>query len=213
MPTPTTRLRAMQQVYNTNPEAWGNFLNVALQMLDNGFGFASVTVDADYTLQRSDYIESEAQKLTLVLTGAGGFTVTAPAVDKPYFVINNCAADVTLEPEGGTGAVIRAGTSVWWYCDGTNGFVYDPALNEMKAPTGSLSLNGQKITNLSPGTASTDAATFGQVSAIAGAAEDAEAAAEAAEAALADINVKFQIVTSLPDPSTLPEGAVVFLIA
>jgi hypothetical protein len=39
-------------------------------------------------------------------------------------------------------------------------------LDQMAAPTASVSLNSQKITNLADGTAATDAATFGQLNAI-----------------------------------------------
>jgi hypothetical protein len=80
-------------------------------------------------------------------------------VDKPYFIINQCAANVTVTPTGGTGAVVRAGTSAWWYCDGTDGFVADPSLDQIRAAAGNVPLGGFKLTGVANPTSAQDGAT------------------------------------------------------
>jgi hypothetical protein len=158
--TPTSRLRLLQQPFGANPDAWGAELNAGgLGMTDDAFGVSEVAVGANVTLTVENYITDQARSLVLVLTGAGGFTVTAPAVDKPYLVVNQCAADVTLTPSGGSGAVVRAASAVWWYCDGTDGFIVDPALNEIKTATGDVALGGFKLTGVANPTSAQDAST------------------------------------------------------
>jgi hypothetical protein len=161
MVEPTKRLRAIKQAYNTNPNAWGGLLNTGgLDMLDEGFGVSTVEVNADVVLQKEDYIEDVARRLGLILYGDGGFEITAPPVDKPYLVFNGCDADVTLTPEGGTGAVIRAGSMVWWMTDGEQSFVSDPSVGDLKPPTGPVDMNGQRIVNVAPGEGPGEVATL-----------------------------------------------------
>lgn len=161
MPSPTSRIRLLKQAPGSNFDSWGTQLNVgAIDMVDEAFGVTEIAVGANVTLTVQDYIVDQARRLVLVCTGAGGFTVTVPEVEKPYLVVNNCAANVTVTPQGGTGAVIRAGTAAWWYCDGTNGIVIDTPLDKIKTAEGDVDFGGNKLTGVAAGTASTDAATL-----------------------------------------------------
>jgi hypothetical protein len=56
--------------------------------------------------------------------------------------------------------VVRAGTSVWWYCDGTDGFVSDITLDKIKTAAAAVALGGQKLTGVGTATDATDAATL-----------------------------------------------------
>lgn len=159
--TATSRLRLDKQATYDNPETWGVRLNSGtIDMVDDAFGGSGVTIDGDVILTVENYTADQARSMFLMLDGAGGFDITVPAVDKLYYVINDCAADVTLTPLSGTGATVRAGTAAWWRCDGTDGFVYDPTLDQMRPPAAALSLNGQKITDMAAGVNPTDGATL-----------------------------------------------------
>lgn len=162
-PTPTRRLRALKQEQYTNPDSWGAELNVgALDIIDKGFGTSEVAVNANVTLTAANFLDDQSRSIVLILTGTGGFQVTAPAVDKPYLVVNNCAADVTMKPSGGTAATIRAGIASWYYTNaaGSVGAVFDPTLDKIKAPAANVSMNAKKLTNVAPATAATDAASL-----------------------------------------------------
>lgn len=162
--TATSRLRLNKQGTYDNPETWGIELNNGMiDMVDDAFGGFTATISGDVTLSVENYTEDQARKMFMILDGAGGFTVTVPAVDKMYFVDNQCAADVTVKPAGGTGAVIRAGTKAWWYCDGTNGFVQDPTLDQIKPPVRDVDLGGQKLVDVATPTDPDDAATKGYI--------------------------------------------------
>lgn len=157
--TATSRLRLNKQGTYDNPETWGIELNNGMiDMVDQAFGGFSATITGNVSLTVQNYTSDQARRMFMMLDGAGGFVITVPAVDKAYLVINDCLADVTVTPLAGTGAVIRAGTAVWWYCDGTDGFVVDTRLNKILPPNGSVDFNSQKITGLAEPTLGTDGA-------------------------------------------------------
>lgn len=170
MATATTRLRLEKQAYNANENSWGSHLNTGVfDLLDESWGTDEVTVSGDVTLTSNNYLTDQSRHYCLILSGAGGFTVTAPAVDKPYLIINNCAAAVTVKPTGGTGASIGAGKALHYYTNAaaTVGYFVDPKLNDLAAPDGDVDLNSNKITNLTNGAASSqDAASVAQVEAL-----------------------------------------------
>jgi hypothetical protein len=143
--TATSRIRALKQAYNTNPEAWGGELNGgALDMLDEAWGLSSIVVAAEVTLTAEDFLSDQARSFVLECTGAGGFAIITPAVEKPYYVVNDCAADITIRPTGGTAATVRAGTAVFYYAKGTVGRALDPTLDKIKTAAASVALGGQK---------------------------------------------------------------------
>jgi hypothetical protein len=200
--TATSRLRLIKQGTYDNPETWGVELNAGMiDMVDDSFGGSEFTVSGNVSLTIENYTEDQARSLFLMMNGAGGFTVTVPAVDKLYLLINDCAANVTVTPLSGTGAVVRPGTAVWWYCDGTDGFVVDPTLDKIRAPAASVNLNGQKITSLGTPTASTDAATKGYIDGVAALGDLATVAAIAPEivtvAGIEDGTVATEAVTDV----------------
>ena len=161
MPSPTSRLRLLKQAPGSNFDSWGVQLHAgALDRTDEAFGLAEITVGADVTLDVDNYLTDEARRLVLHLTGAGGFTVTTPAVDKPYLVVNDCSANVTITPSGGTGVTVRAGVASWVWCDGTDAKIVDTTLDKIATAAGDVALGGNKLTGVGAGTVATDAATL-----------------------------------------------------
>lgn len=155
--TATARLRVEKQNTNENFNTWGSRLNTnSLDLLDEAIsGVAPVTVNAAVVLTSNNYASDQARRAVLKLTGAGGFTVTAPAVEKVYLVHNGCAADVTITA-GGVGAVIRAGERCAVYCDGTDFF-----------KAFSNDAGGNRLRNVGAPSAADDAATKAYVDAAA----------------------------------------------
>lgn len=162
MATATSRLRLEKQAYNANDNSWGQHLNDGVfDLADEAFGVEEIAVGANVTLSQQNYLTDQSRKLVLIFSGAGGFTVTAPAVDKPYLVINNCSAAVTLKPAGGTGASIGAGMRLWYYTNaaGTVGYFVNPKLNDLAAPDDNVSLNSKRLTNVAAAVNANDAVT------------------------------------------------------
>lgn len=160
--TATKRGRALQIEQYTKDFSWGPELNTgSLQRIDDMWGVTEVAVNANVTLTAQNFIGDQSRSFILILTGTGGFSVTTPAVDKPYIVVNNCAADITIKPSGGTAATVRAGTAVPYYTNaaGTVGYVIDATLDKVKVPAADVALNGKKITGLATPTNSADAVT------------------------------------------------------
>lgn len=165
----TPRGRAIKQAYASNSESWGNELNTgAVERLDEMWGVTEVTVDADVTLTSENAIADQSRQVVLILSGAGGFEVTAPAVDKPYLVVNNCTSDITIKPTSGTAATVRAGRSSWYYTNaaGTVGYVIDPTLSDLKAATADIDAGSQKVVNVADATAANDAINKSQLDAL-----------------------------------------------
>ena len=160
--TYSSRLRALQQEYNTNPESWGGELNTgAIERLDEAWAVTEITVGAEVTLTSQNALADQSRGFVLIASGDGGFAVITPAVDKPYLVINDCTADITMKPTGGTAATIRAGTQVLYTTNeaGTAARVVDPTLDKIKTAAADVALGGFKITGLGTPTSGTDAAT------------------------------------------------------
>lgn len=189
--TATSRLRLLQIEQYTKDGTWGPEFNVgALDRVDEAFATSQIAVGANVTLTVNNFIADQARSLVLMLSGAGGFIVTVPAMDKPYLVVNDCAADVTITPLAGAGAEVRAGTAAWWYSDGTDGFVVDTTLDKINAPVAAVDLNGQRATNAADPVSAQDLATRSFVLSYGGpnAYESSLAAAASAAAALISEN-------------------------
>jgi hypothetical protein len=161
-PTPTSRLRLEKQTVDSNENAWGTRLNSSLDLVDLAFSVEEVTVSGDVTLTSTNYADDQSRPMCLILSGDGGFTVTCPAVDKPYLIINNCTAAVTMTPDGGTGVSVRAGFKGWFYTNaaGTIGYVADLTLDQIKTAAADVALGGQKLTGVGAATSTNDAATL-----------------------------------------------------
>jgi hypothetical protein len=120
--SPTTRNRFNKQGTGDNSGTWGTTLNEqSLDLVDTALdGFVSVAVAGNVTLSSTNYVDDEARNRVLKLTGAGGFNVVIPGVEKWYLVHNACTAAVVVKTSGGTGATINPATITPVYCDGTD---------------------------------------------------------------------------------------------
>lgn len=187
----TDRLGLIKQAYGTNPETWGTELNNAvIDLVDDAMAYEPITVNSDVTLSADDGLENQARRCLLVFTGDGGHTVTVKAVDRWYIIHNECSADVTVKPSGGTGSVVRAGTCVVWATNGTTSKTADVTLDRIAKPLADIDMNGQRITGAANAVDPTDVPPLQQVVAItaadaAAAVQSANDAADAAANALA----------------------------
>lgn len=117
--TPTARLRLDKQALGDNPNAWGTNVNAVFDLVDEAVsGFAEISVNGNVVLTVNNFTSDQARRAILRFTGAGGFSVTIPAVEKMYYIDNRCAADVTLKTAATPGSVVVAGSKRIAYCDG-----------------------------------------------------------------------------------------------
>ena len=105
----STRLRLRKQQDAGNNNTWGVYLNDdVIELVDEAIaGVSVVAVAAAVTLSSTNFDSDQARKATLIFTGAGGFDVTIPAVEKIYVVHNKCAAAVGVKTGGGAVASRR----------------------------------------------------------------------------------------------------------
>lgn len=122
--TPTTRNRLAKQGTGDNPGTWGDVVNQQdLDLIDESLdGIESFAVAANVTLSSTNYASDQARNRVLKFTGAGGFNVTVPGVEKFYIVHNTCTATVTVKTASGTGAAVPPSQVSFVYCDGTDCF-------------------------------------------------------------------------------------------
>lgn len=153
----STRLRLRKQQDAGNNNTWGVYLNDdVIELVDEAIaGVSVVAVAAAVTLSSTNFDSDQARKATLIFTGAGGFDVTIPAVEKIYVVHNKCAAAVGVKTGGGAVASVGAGSRALVYTDGTD--VFSVANNNvvpvgtvsdyagLTAPAGWLFLHGQAV--------------------------------------------------------------------
>lgn len=122
--SPSPLLGIELQALGENLNTWGaDRLNDALKRLEEAIaGSLALTVNADVTLTTTDYVANQARNAMLVLSGAGGFTVTCPATSKMYLIKNGCSAAVTFSHGSGDTVSVGAGAIKWVATDGTNFF-------------------------------------------------------------------------------------------
>lgn len=144
--TPTTRNRFNKQGAGDNSGTWGTVLNEQdFDLIDEALdGYESIAVAANVTLTSTNYVSDQARKRALRFTGAGGFTVTIPGVQKTYVIHNACTANVTVKTAGGVGAVVTPTTITVVYCDGTD---CAQLTNKFPMSDGSAALPGLYFTN------------------------------------------------------------------
>lgn len=159
--TASTRVRAELQGDFENLNTWGARANTAMQRFDDARGQYTIkAITGDVTLTSANFITDEARAAILNFTGTVAATVTVPAVSYWYFVKNDSTANITLKPAGGTGAVIRAGTTVPWVTDGTTGYAFDPTLDKIKTAAADVAMGGFKLTGTGKATSTNDVATL-----------------------------------------------------
>lgn len=122
--TPTPRNRLNRQGTGDNVNAWGGILNTQdFDLIDESLdGVAVIPVAGNVTASSVNYATDQARKRVLKFTGAGGFTVTIPGVEKFYIVDNACAAAVTIKTIAGASVTIATGQRTFLYCDGLHCF-------------------------------------------------------------------------------------------
>jgi hypothetical protein len=149
--TPTSRNRLNKQGTGDNPSTWGNILNTSVfDLIDESLdGLTSIVVNGDITLSSTNYIADQSRKRILKFTGAGGFTVTLPGVEKVYILHNTCTAIVSVKTASGGAVNIQPNQVTFIYCDGTNCYqatatgssVFTIKIVAPAATTGKASLN------------------------------------------------------------------------
>jgi hypothetical protein len=107
-----------------NSSTWGNVTNTNLgTAIEEAItGSADIAFSSgSITLTLTDTNTSQtARNLRLNLTGAGGFNLIVPAIEKTYIVNNGTDGTITIKNTTGTGIAIPAGKSMWVFNTGAN---------------------------------------------------------------------------------------------
>lgn len=167
----TTRNRFVKQVFNENTDTWGDpVLNTqAIDMIDEALD-ARVNISSTggtYTLTSSSGVTDESRPRIMNISGTlvSNLIIRCPAVQKWYIcrVSVTGSFTTTIGISGGVHATLPQGRRTIVYLDGTDAYDTEPPINTLGPATGSLSMGSYKITSVADGTASSDAATFGQI--------------------------------------------------
>lgn len=145
----TTSLRFELQFTGENLNLWGDKLNAALSRADEAIaGWLTKPLTGNYVLTTANGGADEARRAMLKFTGAGSFTVTAPALAKRYDVWNACTGDLTLT-NGSASVQVKPGEVVSVVTDGGGDF----------RRVQGTDFGGMRLQNLGAPTANSDAAT------------------------------------------------------
>jgi len=106
---------------------WGsttnNNLGTLVEQAITGVAAISLSGISAYTLTNLNGISDDARNMALIFTGtpSAAPTITAPAQNKLYVVVNNTTLPLTMTASGGvTSLVIPALTTGQCYCDASN---------------------------------------------------------------------------------------------
>jgi hypothetical protein len=121
--TPTTRLRLNKQATGDNVNVWGTKLNEEVfDRLDEAIaGMSTIALTGNTTLTSTNYVADQARYAALRLTDGGlsaAPTVTLPAAQKGYFIVNDTGYTVTFT-SGGTTAAVETARRKWIWSDGS----------------------------------------------------------------------------------------------
>lgn len=219
----TPRNRLEKQNPGENDNQWGERLNDhTIEMMDEAAdGWTAFTLSGSKTLSTSNGQTDEARKRVLHVTGGTGGTVTLPAVEKAYFVINEASGAVTFSLGSGDDAVVPAGALQWIASDGSD--VYTSAtpvlltgaqtIAGLKTFSDGIRINGQTLSGLTAaGKALAEGANAGAQRTSLGLgsvatidkASTSQTRAASGDAALVADNIKnASAVVSLSDASTV----------
>lgn len=103
---------AQGDYYNTWATWWASTAGMIDEATD---GYVAVTVNSTKTLSTANGATDEARNRVLGCTGTGG-TLTIPAVEKAYLIVNGCSANLTVTCGTGATATVLQGASAWVYC-------------------------------------------------------------------------------------------------
>ena len=152
--TPTTRLRLNKQATGDNVNTWGSTLNgQVFDLLDEAVaGVETIALTGNHTLVSTNYVSDEARNLVLRFTGSlgSGATITLPAIEKAYFVLNDAGQTLTFSAGGVTGSV-ENGRRKWIASDGTDVYVSEDGADKDYVDTQDalkLSLTGGTLTGV-----------------------------------------------------------------
>lgn len=151
----TTRNRLEKQATGENTNSWGTRLNAyTSDMVDESLdGRAAYTLSGTKTLSSANGTTDEARCRVQHITGGTGGTVTIPAVQKSYFVINEASGSVNFTA-GGVQAAVPAASNLWVHCDGTDCYVQSDIAFEGVVGTLATIIWSASVTSRSIGTGS-----------------------------------------------------------
>lgn len=120
--TPSERLLLELQATGENLNAWGEKLVTLFEMLEAGVcGFAAVAVNTTASLTSTNYTETNATAMVLMLSGTGG-TLTIPARERVHIVRNSGSGAITMTTGAGSTVEIGVDEAALVFCDGSDVF-------------------------------------------------------------------------------------------
>jgi hypothetical protein len=147
--TATTRLRLNKQGTGDSANTWGVVLNgQVFDLTDEAIaGVETIALTGDKTLTSTNYVSDEARNMGLRFTGSlvSGATITIPAVEKLYFIINDSGQTLTFSAGAGTVGV-ETGRRKWIACDGTDVYMAEDGADFEYVEATFLKLAGGTLT-------------------------------------------------------------------
>lgn len=147
--TATSRLRLNKQGTGDNTNTWGTTLNgQVFDLTDEAIaGVETIALTGNHTLTSTNYVSDQARNMGLRFTGSlsSGATITIPAVEKLYFIINDAGQTLTFSAGGTTGA-IETGRRKWIACNGTDVYVSEDGADLEYVDSTFLKLIGGTLT-------------------------------------------------------------------
>jgi len=173
MTVTTTDNGIPKQGLGDNLNSWGidssDGLNQAISLLEKlASGVETISLTGDKTLTTTAKTDNEARNIGFYFTDGGlsaAPTVTVPSIEGVYLCYNaGSTYTITVSCSGSsTTASVPPGAMIPVISDGTDCFGGIFRLDQLSAPTSSVSMGSQKITSLATGTASTDAVNVSQM--------------------------------------------------
>jgi hypothetical protein len=168
----STRGGLIKPEVGQNLNTWGQLLNDnAIDLIDKGlFGFEPITVTGDFSLTRTngDATSTQINKgISLNGTPTADFTVTCLSYEHIILWRNNSGRNATIKVAAGTGVTLANGQIAFLGYNATLGDITLVSPNRIPGDAviaGALQVGG-RVTNMSPGTAGTDAINKNQLDA------------------------------------------------
>ena len=209
----TTRNRLRKQSLGSNVNTWGDTkLNEVLDCVDqitDGVETIALSNSSDYTLTTSNYtVSDQAKQRVLWFTGSlsSAVNVIMPSVEKVFLVYNVSGANLTIKTSSGAGVTIPTGFKNLVYSNGSVVYSHPDYFNGAVKINGAVEVAG-KVTNLTTGTADSDAVNKGQMdSAIA--ASTSGTGAGTVKVTSAD---DFQYIDPVDNSKTTAQGVRIYL--
>lgn len=169
----TTRNGLVLPTVGGERDTWGTNLN------DNNFTLLDASLDGWTTLTTTagtvvltatGAVANQARERVLFTSAArtSAVTIVIPTVEKWYFVANyGSGSNLFIGTSGGNTVTCAANAVTTVICNGAaTSNAGQGSLDNITGPTAAYSFNGQRLTSLGTGTASTDATNLAQVGAL-----------------------------------------------